>query len=74
MQSAPVANDVGKFLAMKIGGISILLITGIINALLILFQAGTGLRYIKVPFGIHKKTGIALILFATIHAVLAILS
>ncbi|MBW1897698.1 MAG: hypothetical protein JRI61_01415 [Deltaproteobacteria bacterium] len=57
---------------MKIGGISILLITGILNGLLVLFQAGSGLGYVKVSFGVHRKTGIALCFTAMIHAFLAI--
>jgi hypothetical protein len=35
---------------MKIGGVSIILILGSINMILILFQLTTGLRWIKVPF------------------------
>jgi len=57
---------------MKIGGISILLITGILNGLLILFQTGSGLGYIKVPFGVHRKTGVALLFTAMIHAFFAV--
>ena len=57
---------------MKIGGISILLITGILNGLLILFQAGSGLGYFKVPFGLHRKTGIALFFTAMTHAFVAV--
>ena len=56
---------------MKIGGVSIILILGICNFLLLVFQLGTGLRLIKVPFGIHKKTGIILLVCACLHAILA---
>ncbi len=59
---------------MKIGGLSILLITGILNYLLILFQLGSGMRLLKVPFGVHRKTGILLVACATVHALLAILA
>jgi hypothetical protein len=59
---------------MVIGGISIILILGIINFLLLLFQLTTGLRWIKVRFGVHKKTGILLFIMATIHGVLGLLS
>jgi hypothetical protein len=59
---------------MEIGGISIILILGILNFLLILFQLSTGLRFIKVPFGVHKKTGITLFVSATLHATFAFLS
>jgi hypothetical protein len=59
---------------MKIGGVSIILIGGLINFSLLLFQLLSGLHYIKVPFGVHKKTGIALVLFAFIHGLLGILA
>lgn len=59
---------------MTIGGLSIILILGIINFLLLLFQLATGLRWIKVPFGVHKKTGIVLFVMAAIHGLLGILA
>ncbi|MDP2973368.1 MAG: hypothetical protein Q8P64_29805 [Deltaproteobacteria bacterium] len=59
---------------MNIGGVSIILMLGILNFLLILFQMSTGLRWIKVPFGVHQKTGITLLVSATLHAVLAFLA
>ncbi len=55
---------------MKIGAIIQLL--GIINLLLVFFQASTGLRILKVPFGVHKKTGLLLLLTALLHGGLAI--
>ena len=59
---------------MAIRGIPIILILGIINFLLLLFQLSTGLRWIKVRFGVHKKTGILLFVSAAIHGVLGILA
>jgi len=59
---------------MNIGGISIILLLGILNFLLILFQLSTGLRWIKVPFGVHKKTGVTLLISATLHALGAFLA
>ena len=59
---------------MVIGGISIILILGIINFLLLLFQLTTGLRWIKVRFGVHRKTGILLFITASIHGLLGLLS
>jgi hypothetical protein len=56
-----------------IGGISIVLILGVINFLLILFQLSSGLRLIKVSFLTHRKTGIALLISASLHALLGIL-
>lgn len=59
---------------MTIGGHSIILILGIINFFLLLFQLATGLRWIKVRFGTHKKTGILLFIVAFIHGFLAFLA
>jgi len=59
---------------MSIGGISIILLIGLLNFILILFQLSTGLRWIKVPFGIHRKTGILLFISSFIHGLLAFLS
>ena len=59
---------------MKIGGISIVLLLGVLNFVLILFQISSGFRLIKVPFGVHKRTGVALFVSATVHAVLAYLT
>jgi len=59
---------------MSVGGISIILILGICNLVLILFQIATGLRIIKVRFGVHKKAGLILLAVASIHGVLAMLA
>jgi len=59
---------------MKIGGVSIILILGIGNFVLLLFQLSSGLRWIRVPFKVHRKTGIALFVVALFHATLAILT
>jgi len=56
-----------------IGGISIVLILGVINFLLILFQLSSGLRLIKVPFVTHRKTGIALLISASLHGLLGVI-
>jgi len=58
---------------MKIGGVSIILLLGMLNMILILFQMSTGLRWIKVLFGVHKGTGILLFVSALVHALLAYL-
>lgn len=50
---------------------SLVLILGIVNLALILFQLLTGLRYIKVRLGIHRKCGIILFCTAIIHGMLA---
>jgi hypothetical protein len=59
---------------MSIGGISIILILGIINFLLLLFQLSTGLHWINVKLGIHRKTGILLFILATVHGLLGLLA
>jgi len=59
---------------MKIGGVSIVLILGIINFLLLLFQLSSGLRWIKVKMAVHRKTGIALFIVALCHGILAYLT
>ena len=57
---------------MNIGGISIILILGMCNLLLVCFQLLSGLRIIKVGIKLHRKTGIALFVFAIVHGLLAI--
>ena len=59
---------------MKIGGVSIILILGIINFILLLFQISSGLRWIKAPFGVHRKVGIVLFIIASVHGVLGLLA
>jgi len=59
---------------MKIGGASIILILGITNFFLLLFQLGSGLRWIRVPMTLHRKTGITLFITALIHGILGILT
>ena len=58
---------------MKIGGISIILLLGMLNMALILFQMSTGLRWIRVPFGVHRSTGMLLFVSALVHGFLAYL-
>lgn len=59
---------------MKIGGVSIVLILGLINMILILFQLSTGLRWIKVLFRTHRRTGMTLLVSAALHGFLAYLA
>ena len=58
---------------MTIGGVSIILILGLLNLVLVAFQISSGLRWIKVPFTVHRRSGILLFFSAVIHAFLAIL-
>ena len=57
---------------MTIGGVSIILILGIINFLLLLVQLTSGLHIIKLSFGFHKNAGIILCITGSIHGLLAI--
>jgi hypothetical protein len=59
---------------MKIGGASIILILGFINMILILFHFSTGLRWVKVPFGVHRRTGMILFISAALHGIFAYLA
>jgi len=59
---------------MKIGGVSIVFILGLINMILILFQLSTGLRWIKVTFRTHRSTGMILFITAALHGLLAYLA
>ena len=59
---------------MTIAGVSIILILGIMNFILLLFQLVSGLHWIKVKIGVHKKTGILLLVLATIHGLLGLLT
>lgn len=59
---------------MMAAGVSIIMALGILNLLLILFQIGTGLRWIKAPFVWHKRSAMVLAASAVVHAVLAFLT
>ena len=59
---------------MAIGGISVIFILGAINFVLLLFQLFTGLRWIKVKFGVHRKAGILLFIVAFLHGALGVLA
>ena len=58
---------------MTIGGISIILVLGIVNFALVAFQLLGGLHVIRASFRTHKYAGIILCITATIHGVLALL-
>lgn len=58
---------------MSIGGVSVILILGIVNFLLVLFQLSSGRRWIKVPVKVHRTTGHVLVFTAALHGLLAVL-
>lgn len=56
-----------------IAGINIILVLGIINLALVLFQLFSGLHLVKVRMRLHKATGITLVITSIMHAALALL-
>jgi hypothetical protein len=59
---------------MKVGGVSIVLILGVLNGFLLVFQFLSGRRIIRVRPGIHRKVGTAFLVTAMAHGILGILS
>lgn len=59
---------------MTIAGISLIIILGVVNLLLVLFQVATAKRWVVVPFSWHRRGGVVLLAGALIHGVLAFLS
>jgi hypothetical protein len=51
---------------------NIILVLGIINFVLVLFQVASGMRYITMSFAAHKRAGITLLITATLHGAIAI--
>jgi hypothetical protein len=59
---------------MMIAGVSVILLLGVVNFLLILFQVSTGRRWIKVPLVWHRRGAATLVVTALAHAVFAFLA
>jgi hypothetical protein len=59
---------------MSIFGISVVLLLGVVNFFLIIFQFISGMHYIKVNYKLHKKTGIVLFITGILHGILAVLA
>ena len=57
---------------MQIGEMSLVQLLGAINFILLMFQLFSGLHWIKVKIGIHRKVGLALVVSASLHGFLAI--
>jgi uncharacterized membrane protein len=53
---------------------SIILLLGIANILLLLFQLFTGMHWIRVKIGLHRKAGVLLVIVAAIHGLIAIVA
>jgi len=56
-----------------IGGVNVLMVSGIINLVLILFQVASGIHLLKVKPKTHRSAGILLLTTSIIHASMAIL-
>lgn len=52
----------------------IILVLGIANFLLLLFQLLTGLHWIKVKIGVHRKAGLLLFIVAAVHGLFGLLA
>ncbi len=59
---------------MTLAGVSLVLLLGIANFILLAFQLSSGLRWILVPLGVHRLTGMILAVSGTVHGGLAILA
>jgi hypothetical protein len=59
---------------MAIGGVSIILILGLVNLALLFFQLTTGMHWVRVPIKTHRTSGIILVISSIIHGGLAILA
>jgi hypothetical protein len=59
---------------MSIFGVSIVLLLGVINFFLIIFQFLSGMHYIKVNYKMHRKTGITLLVTGILHGILAVMA
>ncbi len=59
---------------MTIAGVSLIVILGVVNLLLVLFQIATAKRWVTVPFSWHRRGGMILLAGALVHGVLAFLS
>lgn len=53
---------------------SIILLLGIVNFLLLLFQLLTGMHWVKVRLGTHRKAGVLLLIVAATHGLIALLA
>jgi len=59
---------------MRIGGMSLVQILGAINFMLLMFQLFSGRHWIQVKIGIHRKVGLALVVTASLHGFLAMVT
>ena len=58
---------------MSIGGVSIILLLGLLNLFLLGFQLASGMHWIRVPVRVHRTTGLLLVASGVVHGTLALL-
>ncbi len=59
---------------MRLGGMSLVQILGLLNFMLLMFQLFSGRHWIQVKIGIHRKVGLALVVTASLHGFLAMVA
>ena len=59
---------------MEAEGMSLVQILGLINFMLLLFQLASGQHWIQVKIGSHRKVGFVLVVTASLHGLLAIVT
>jgi len=59
---------------MTIGGVSLILLLGLLNLGLVTFQLCTGMHWVRVPVRVHRISGMMLVASAVLHALLAFLA
>ncbi len=59
---------------MSIGGVSIILLLGLLNLALLGFQLATGMHWVRVPVRVHRTSGVVLVVSGVLHASLAFLA
>ena len=59
---------------MRLGGMSLVQILGVINFILLMFQLFSGRHWLQVQIGLHRKVGLALVVTASLHGFLAMVT
>lgn len=59
---------------MTLGGVSLILLLGLVNLALLGFQLCSGMHWVRVPVRVHRISGLMLVASAVLHALLAFLA
>jgi len=59
---------------VNIGGVSIILLLGLLNLILLGFQLVTGMHWVRVPLRVHRTSGVFLVASGVLHGALALLA